>query len=422
MGARAEAPDPFFKGAKAEAPKAHLEGRPSTDEIIKMIKEKIGEDGYLGMLHALLMMDDTVILATSRVMCYRKLKILYEYCSEYGMVINEKKTKFFVINGSEMDKEPFIIDTLAIRYYPKYLYLGAWFTDVGTWDSVLGLHVTSSTPSVHKFALFCAANTTMPFQYKQKVFNAALTASLLCSSESWLTSSVKCIEQLYNKLVKCLLGVRSTTPSSLCLVELDLNTCQNEILKKRKSILRSRFLNIDDDQPFHFVYALCRRENTPCFRSLSRCLGGEMEGLTTDLLKQQINDKPQNASKFVTYRSKLNVGLDVHEIFKKCVYVPDYLRISFTKLRLMSHNLKIETGRWSRLPRESRVCNCNNLVVQDECHVLLDCSLSQHLRETYSQLDFSSIDHLLNDRYHLLDLCKFINEVLTLFSGNSRYY
>ena len=86
----------------------------------------------------------------------------------------------------------------------------------------------------------------------------------------------------------------------------------------------------------------------------------------------------------------------------------------------MSHNLKIETGRWSRLPRESRVCNCNNLVVQDECHVLLDCSLSQHLPETYLQLDFSSIDHLLNDRYHLLDLCKFVNEVLTLFSGNSR--
>ena len=59
-----------------------------------------------------------------------------------------------MINGSEADKEPFVVDTLVIKYCPKYLYLGAWFTDVGTMESVLALHVTSSTPSINKLLYF----------------------------------------------------------------------------------------------------------------------------------------------------------------------------------------------------------------------------------------------------------------------------
>ena len=63
--------------------------------MIKMIKNAIADDGFLGGLHALLLMDDTVILATSREMCEAKLKVVVQYCQEFGMGINEKKTKFF---------------------------------------------------------------------------------------------------------------------------------------------------------------------------------------------------------------------------------------------------------------------------------------------------------------------------------------
>ena len=36
--------------------------------------------------------------------------------------------------------------------------------------------------------------------------------------------------------------------------------------------------------------------------------------------------------------------------------VPEYNRKAFTRLRLSSHKLKIETGRWSRIPKEARRC------------------------------------------------------------------
>ena len=44
-----------------------------------------------------------------------------------------------------------------------------------------------------------------------------------------------------------------------------------------------------------------------------------------------------------------------------------------THFRLGSHNLPIETGRWSRIPRENRMCSrCN--VLGDEHHFVFYCS------------------------------------------------
>ena len=61
------------------------------DKMVKMIKDAVPMDGFLGNLHALLLMDDTVILATSREMCIEKMKAVLNYCENYGMVINEKR-------------------------------------------------------------------------------------------------------------------------------------------------------------------------------------------------------------------------------------------------------------------------------------------------------------------------------------------
>ena len=154
------------------------------DEMIKMIKNSIAEDGFLGGLHALLLMDDTVIIATNRAKCEAKLRIVMNYCNEYGMCINVKKTKFFVINGTKVDKIPLVVQSTNICYSPNYLYLGAWFTDSGKLSDVLSLHEKSNQATINKFSIFCAANTQMPFVYKKLVFDAAVTASLLYSAES----------------------------------------------------------------------------------------------------------------------------------------------------------------------------------------------------------------------------------------------
>ena len=60
-------------------------------------------------------------------------------------------------------------------------------------------------------------------------------------------------------------------------------------------------------------------------------------------------------------------------------------RIALTQLRVSSHRLEIESGRWSRpnkTPRENRKCKlCNSL--EDEYHFLFECSLYNKLRTSY---------------------------------------
>ena len=73
-------------------------------------------------------------------------------------------------------------------------------------------------------------------------------------------------------------------------------------------------------------------------------------------------------SRVVTY-CHLNPGRSVHHLYTQSQqYIPDNLRISFTRLRLSSHRLRIELGRWSNTPRDARLCNCGS--VQDEEHIL----------------------------------------------------
>lgn len=61
------------------------------NDLVKLIKNTCESDGFLSWLHLLILMDDTVLLATSRENMIKKVKLLTEFCDKYGMVVNEKK-------------------------------------------------------------------------------------------------------------------------------------------------------------------------------------------------------------------------------------------------------------------------------------------------------------------------------------------
>ena len=69
--------------------------------MIQMIKQGCPVDGFLVWLHILVMMDDTVLLSTTKQGMKDKIKILNDYCNSYGMTINYSKTKFMVVNGDK---------------------------------------------------------------------------------------------------------------------------------------------------------------------------------------------------------------------------------------------------------------------------------------------------------------------------------
>ena len=404
-------------GVRQGAPSSCLLFIVYIDQMVRMLRREVAEDGFLGALHALLFMDDTVIIATSRQKCVEKMKIVLKYCNEYGMVLNSKKTKFYVINGTSADRTPLLVNDISIDYTHKYMYLGAWFSDDNKIDTIMKLHEAGCEATVNKFAVFCASNTDMPFIFKQQVLDAAITSALLYSTESWFTNNPKRLTSQYNKIIKCALGIRVNTSTNLALTELGQDTVINVINKRRRTFLQSKLSTMDDEEPFCYVYRLCGEANTPGFRFLSNSIDREpVTGLGLEKIKAIIRAKPQSATKYVTYRSKLNPSLSTHPIYTCKSHIPDYMRQAFTRIRLMSHNLRIETGRWSRIPMESRVCSCANNITQTEEHVLLYCPMSNHCRLQYPMLNFSNMTELIDRQDYLKELCNYIYDVLKLYT------
>ena len=98
---------------------------------------------------------------------------------------------------------------------------------------------------------------------------------------------------------------------------------------------------------------------------------------------------------FEKYKNDWVTGISLHsslnnfKLFKKEHGLEKYLSVvknskhreALTRLRLRSHNLAIETGRHSNIPRESRFCeHCNAEEIEDEIHFLLFCSLYDEIR------------------------------------------
>ena len=73
---------------------------------------------------------------------------------------------------------------------------------------------------------------------------------------------------------------------------------------------------------------------------------------------------------------------------KSYIQKPQHPRIQQNKFlhnQIRITPLKIETGRWSRISRENRLCQCNE-GIQCEEHVLLKCKQTEHLRTNSEEI------------------------------------
>ena len=75
------------------------------------------------------------------------------------------------------------------------------------------------------------------------------------------------------------------------------------------------------------------------------------------------------------------------------------LRITFTKMRLSSHKLLVERGRWvkPKINYCDRLCTlCHKHDIQDEYHALMICSRYETLRKTYLKPYYYKFIQLMN--------------------------
>ncbi len=121
------------------------------NELVKMIKERCMPERFLHWLHVLVLMDDTVLLSTNRANLITKAEILDQFCKDYSMIVNNDKTKFFVIHGEDGDAGTIRVNDLVIENCRNYTYLGSPFISDGSVSSAVRAHAAARLSLVLKY-------------------------------------------------------------------------------------------------------------------------------------------------------------------------------------------------------------------------------------------------------------------------------
>ena len=347
--------------------------------LIGRLKE-LGADGFLDDLHALLMMDDSVIMATTRENFIQKIDVLLKFCDDHGMLVNELKTKFMVINHSEEDKAAIVArPNLIIKYTEKYVYLGATITDDGNMLSVMKEHAAMKNAHLLKFTAFNKKNENAPFYTKRQVFRACILSTVLYSCEGWCTNNIdKSIRKIYMTCIRSLLGVRISTDVDLCLHEIMMPSIEVLVHETQRKYYMNVVNNVDKHPLLCRIMEMGRNSQLPSGH-ITKCKAMKhIDKVIATNNKQCISQDMANRRDRIAQTTKTKSmlyklwcpTLAVHDVYTTRKYFPEHWRIAWTRFRLGSTNLPCEKGRWN--DRNNTKCLCNG--TQTETHILLDCA------------------------------------------------
>ncbi len=349
-------------------------------------------------------MDDTAIFATSRDMMKMKLNKLKECADDIGMLLHPSKCQYLTVNSS--DSVPFVLDYAVIAKTISYHYLGAHISN-DTVTNQVKQHINGKAAHVLKFVSFLSKNNDCPYVVKHKVRSSALNAAILYSSETWLTNDLRAAEKPYISTLKQMLSGRQITCNDLVFLETGVPNAKSLIIDRQIKFLRKLRMQHSNDY-ITAVIALAIRVKSPMGKRI-QYLEHETPSQSTSFLANLRSSIPQSDSSRRKTYVNLNPNLSVSSVLKG-PSVQEHHRIALTRIRLGSHHLRVETGRWARIPPENRLCQCGT-GVQTEEHVMLHCPTSKQLREqfgmhmnTLPELFELNEEMISNYCYHILKL------------------
>ena len=271
-----------------------------------------------------------------------------------------------------------------MKHCDSYTYLGAIFTSDGKVTSTMSHHITSRTKTMNKLITFLDRNKSIPYFVKKKVLDACFSTSLLYGCEAWLgVKPSQDLKAFYMKAIKLLLGVRQSTHNEACLHESGYPSLEAQIRARQQAFFAKMVREREgrEDDPLMFALRLTHADNK-VMSAYIRELEGAADIIEADLRRRRgVVCADRQSTRARTYLD-MNPGLSIHPVYVGQSLLDDALRIWFTRFRLSSHRLRIETGRWARIDANERFCQYGD-VVQSEKHVLEDCPLVQHIRTKY---------------------------------------
>jgi hypothetical protein len=266
---------------------------------------------------------------------------------------------------------------------------------------------------------------------KFHLFDLLVVPIHLYGSEIWGVYNYKDVEKIHIRFCKLVLGVKKQTPNLAIYGE--LGRFPLFVLAKERAV--KFWLKIKKSQysPIYksYVDQLALNANNWSNSMVETINNLGFPGLHDNfndqvnyypILKQRIRDQfiqswmegIHNLPKLEIY-SRYNKTFNFEEYFS--FVKNEKLRKIFTRFRLSSHTLNIETGRYQRLERNERTCKlCPQNVLESEYHFLLCCNRYTDLRRKYIGItSWPSLNKFIailssKNKRRIISLCKYLDE------------
>jgi len=357
-------------------------------------------------LYMLLFADDIALFTTDPNNLQTQLDCINRFSCQWGLKINVDKTKICIFERKKSrNNYTWCINNIDVEIVDSFCYLGMKFYYNGNFNQAIKT-LNEQALKAYNGLLSLFTRVSLDIKTKLLLFDSKVAPIIRYGSEIWGVYDFKEVDKLHVKFCKYILGVRPQTSTVAVLGELGrfpLSViCKERALKYWCKIMKnseSLPSKIFQEQIHDVSFNSLNLKNSwgKAVNNLLDNLGyGYLWSMFdyncsyVHMLKQRIRDQYiQTWCEIVSSQSKLYYFNKFKTVFKYEKYLDavdhDNYRIALTKLRLCSHQLEIETGRFNNVDRVRRLCKlCNLNVVESEFHFVLCCPLYQELRRKYN--------------------------------------
>ena len=303
--------------------------------------------------------------------------------------------------GRNRNNTRFLYNGTEIEIVNKFTYLGIVFTTGGSFKETQNALAGQALKGIYKLKSYVYKLTDLTLSHMIELFDKLILPILSYGSE---ISNVDKTERVHLQFCKQLLGVKTQTQTTFIYGELSSMPLQKMYFM---SIIRFwiKILHSNELKYVNTVYKMMLHDMVIYPNKISWAVQVkhllQHLGFNDAWLQQSVG----NINRFIqTFKQRLkdiyiqtwhtqiesSTRANSYKLFcdfnfkpyLNCVTVKKY-RFSLSRLRVSSHRLAIESGRWHKpniIPLNERKCQyCNKL--EDEFHFLLECPLYTHFRK-----------------------------------------
>ena len=391
-------------------------------------------------LFLLMYADDMILFSDSVIGLQDMLDTLLLYTCKWGLTVNIAKTKIMVFRngGFVKDEEIWYYDGNAIDIVDEFCYLGVLLNFNGKFVKAQKHLAEQSRKAVFGLKSKVSSLYLNVFTYLN-LFDTYISSILCYGCEIWGFHKAPNIEKIQLDFCKNILGVKQCTTNVMVYFELGrypliyfrmykivkywlkLLSTSNCILKNCYREQLYNFCNIRSSWIYQLQQLLFNLGLNEIWYNQDNLI------IDTNLLlfvktriydqaKQTLNDQLNVSSKCYLYKYIVNNVCLQNYLTKHMNF-----RVYLTRLRLSSHNLFVEVGRYhgvNRLDRKCTLCTLN--ITEDEFHFVLQCESYRDLRRQFIKpyyyrrpSSFKLVQLLSTENVKdLRNLCKFLFNAL----------